>query len=94
MLLAVCCYPFISCQRVEAALKTKWGRFFQDYDDGQVVMLGAQKETVIQAVAALTIAAVLTGVLIWLLTGRRTHTYHNWFFQNHTWLSSPAQFHN
>ena len=67
-------YPFVGRPRVEAALKTKWGRHFQDYGDGQVVMPGMQKKTVLQAVAALTLAAVLTGGMIWLFGRRRPNT--------------------
>ncbi len=52
-------YPFVGRPRVEAALQTKWGRLFEEYGDGQVVMPGMEPETVAQAVAGLTIMAVL-----------------------------------
>jgi uncharacterized protein (DUF362 family) len=54
-------YPFVGRKRVEAALDTPWGRLFQSYGDGNVVMPGMEPKTVMQAVAGLTIltAAVL-----------------------------------
>jgi len=39
-------YPFVGRKRVEAALQTKWGRLFQQYGDGKVVMSGADPEEV------------------------------------------------
>ncbi len=60
-------YPFIGRKRVQAALETEWGKMFKDYGDGQVVMPGMQPETVIQAVAGLTIlAAAGLGLAYWL----------------------------
>jgi uncharacterized protein (DUF362 family) len=59
-------YPFIGRKRVKAALKTKWGQHFKDYGDGQVTMPGMEPKTVMQAVAALTIIAAVTGGLLWL----------------------------
>ena len=50
-------YPFIGRKRVAAALETRWGRLFESYGDGQVVMPGVQPRTVLQAVAGLTIIA-------------------------------------
>ncbi len=57
-------YPFIGRKRVAAALKTKWGRLFQSYGDGKVVMPGMEPKTVIQA--AVGLAAVLTIAIIGL----------------------------
>ncbi len=55
-------YPFIGRKRVAAALKTRWGRLFQAYGDGKVVMPGMEPRTVIQAavglVALLAVAIV------------------------------------
>jgi len=48
-------YPFVGRKRVESALDTQWGRLFQSYGDGQVVMPGMEPKTVVQAVAGLTI---------------------------------------
>jgi uncharacterized protein (DUF362 family) len=59
-------YPFIGRKRVKEALDTKWGRHFRDYGDGEVVMPGMEPKTVVQAVAALTIIAAVTGGLLWL----------------------------
>ena len=60
-------YPFIGRKRVQAALETEWGKLFKAYGDGQVVMPGMQPETVIQAVAGLTIlAAAGLGLAYWL----------------------------
>lgn len=50
-------YPFVGRKRVTAALDTQWGKLFQSYGDGQVVMPGMEPKTVMQAVAGLTILA-------------------------------------
>ena len=56
-------YPFVGRPRVEAALKTRWGRLFQSYGDGQVVMPGVEPKTVVQAAVGLTVvAAALAGM--------------------------------
>jgi len=52
-------YPFVGRRRVEAALKTRWGRLFQSYGDGQVVLPGVERKTVLQAAAGLMILAAL-----------------------------------
>ena len=54
-------YPFIGRKRVAAALKTPWGRLFQQYGDGKVVMPGMEPKTVVQAAvgAAATMLAVV-----------------------------------
>lgn len=52
-------YPFVGRQRVEAALKTRWGRLFQSYGDGRVVLPGVERKTVLQAAAGLAILAAL-----------------------------------
>ena len=60
-------YPFVGRKRVESALDTRWGRLFQSYGDGQVVMPGMEPKTVVQAVAGLTIltaAALGTAYLL------------------------------
>jgi uncharacterized protein (DUF362 family) len=65
-------YPFVGRKRVELALKTKWGRLFQSYGDGQVVMPGMQPKTVIQAgVAILLGMAILVGIVYRALRGKR-----------------------
>jgi len=51
-------YPFIGRKRVQAALETKWGRLFQSYGDGKVVMPGMQPKTVIQAGAGISLLLV------------------------------------
>jgi uncharacterized protein (DUF362 family) len=48
-------YPFVGRKRVAAALDTQWGKLFQSYGDGTVVMPGMEPKTVVQAVAGLTI---------------------------------------
>lgn len=56
-------YPFVGRPRVEAALKTRWGRLFQAYGNGQIVMPGMEPKTVLQAAAGLTaLAAGLLGM--------------------------------
>lgn len=63
-------YPFVGRQRVEAALNTKWGRLFQSYGDGQVVMPGMEPKTVVQAgVGLAALAAGLAG-MFYLLNRR------------------------
>jgi len=65
-------YPFIGRKRVEAALQTKWGKLFQSYADGQVVMPGMQPKTVIQAGAAISIfLAMLAALAIRLFRKKR-----------------------
>lgn len=54
-------YPFIGRKRVQEALNTKWGNFFMEYGDGNVVMPGMEPKTIIQAVVGLTI--LLTGII-------------------------------
>jgi len=60
-------YPFVGRQRAKEALKTKWGQHFKQYGDGEVVLPSVEKKTTLQAVAAVTILAAITGGLIWLL---------------------------
>jgi uncharacterized protein (DUF362 family) len=60
-------YPFVGRKRVEAALQTKWGRLFESYGDGQVVMPGMEPKTVLQAGAGLgVLAASLAGLALLL----------------------------
>ena len=65
-------YPFVGRQRVQAALKTGWGKLFQSYADGTVVMPGMEPKTVAQAgigLAALT--AGIAGLAILLARKRK-----------------------
>ena len=56
-------YPFVGRKRVEAAMDTKWGKLFQSYGDGKVVMPGMEPKTVMQALAGLTVlVASLVGL--------------------------------
>ncbi len=64
-------YPFIGRKRVEAALQTKWGKLFQSYGDGTVVMPGMEPKTVLQAGAAIgLVLATMFGVLVYLFKSR------------------------
>ncbi|MBS1251376.1 MAG: hypothetical protein MAG451_00409 [Anaerolineales bacterium] len=54
-------YPFVGRKRVEEALRTKWGRLFRDYGEGEVVMPGMRPQTL--AIAAGGLAALLAAVL-------------------------------
>jgi hypothetical protein len=56
-------YPFIGRRRVADALRTRWGRLFQQYGDGKVVMPGMEPKTVVQAAAALIAAALAATIL-------------------------------
>ena len=65
-------YPFVGRQRVQAALKTGWGKLFHSYADGAVVMPGMEPKTVAQAgigLAALT--AGIAGLAIILARKRK-----------------------
>ena len=64
-------YPFVGRQRVQEALKTKWGEHFRQYGNGDVVLPGIEKKTVMQAVAGLTILAALTSGMAWLLSHKK-----------------------
>jgi len=57
-------YPFVGRGRVESALNTRWGRLFESYGDGNVVMPGMEPKTVVQAAVGLTVlaAALASGV--------------------------------
>jgi len=46
-------YPFVGRPRVQAALETKWGRLFQQYGDGRVVMPGVEPQTTLIAAAGI-----------------------------------------
>ncbi len=64
-------YPFIGRKRVEAALQTKWGKLFQSYGDGNVVMPGMEPKTILQAGAAIgLVLATMFGVLVYLFKSR------------------------
>jgi hypothetical protein len=65
-------YPFVGRKRVEAALYTKWGRLFQSYGDGNVVMPGMEPKTVAQAVAGLTILTAAAFGLLYFLRQKKT----------------------
>ena len=60
-------YPFIGRKRVEAALENPWGKYFEDYGDGQVVMPGMEPKTVAQAVLGLVALIVLVVCGLWWL---------------------------
>jgi uncharacterized protein (DUF362 family) len=60
-------YPFVGRKRVEEALDTKWGRVFRDYGNGEVVMPGMERKTVLQAVVGLTLLTALSLGLVSLL---------------------------
>lgn len=64
-------YPFVGRKRVEAALQTKWGKLFQHYADGRVVMPGMEPKTVVQAAVGLTILTALAATTALLLGKRR-----------------------
>ena len=63
-------YPFVGRKRVEEALQTKWGRLFESYGDGQVVMPGMEPKTVAQAAASLAILAAGLATLAYTLRRR------------------------
>jgi uncharacterized protein (DUF362 family) len=64
-------YPFVGRRRVEAALLTKWGRLFQSYADGSVIMPGMEPKTVAQAVMGLAAGVVGLSALVLMLARRK-----------------------
>ncbi len=62
-------YPFVGRQRVEAGLDTKWGRLFEQYGDGQVVMPGMEPRTV--SIAAAGLAALAAAIALGGYLARR-----------------------
>ncbi len=52
-------YPFVGRKRVEAALLNPWGKLFQSYGDGEVVMPGAEPKTVVQTMLGIAAAAAV-----------------------------------
>ena len=58
-------YPFVGRQRVQSALQTRWGRLFEAYGDGNVVMPGAEPKTIIQATTGLLALMAVIGAGIW-----------------------------
>ncbi|MFZ2097705.1 MAG: DUF362 domain-containing protein [Anaerolineales bacterium] len=67
-------YPFIGRKRVMAALDTRWGKLFQSYGDGQVVMPGMEPKTVIQAAAGFAFLLAIVGGLAYRLSHRNNRT--------------------
>ncbi len=61
-------YPFVGRKRVQEALDTPWGRLFEHYGDGQVVLPGMEPKTVIQAAVGVSVLAASLGAAAWLLT--------------------------
>lgn len=64
-------YPFVGRPRVQEALQTKWGQLFQSYGDGEVVLPGMEKKTVIQAVVGLTLLVAVNIIVGWLITRKK-----------------------
>lgn len=67
-------YPFIGRQRVEAALQTKWGKLFQSYGDGKVVMPGMEPKTVIQAGAGIGLLMLALAGAGYYMLRRKNHS--------------------
>lgn len=63
-------YPFVGRKRVHAALETKWGRMFQSYGDGTVVMPGMEPKTVVQASLGIAAATMLAASVLYMLRRR------------------------
>lgn len=66
-------YPFIGRKRVVAALQTKWGKLFQSYGDGQVVMPGMEPKTVVQAGAGIALFLAIIVGMIYSRSRRNNH---------------------
>ena len=67
-------YPFIGRKRVQAALQTGWGKLFQSYGDGSVVMPGMEPGTVIQAGVGVGLALAIVAGLAVYLARRKGHS--------------------
>jgi len=63
-------YPFVGRGRVRSALDTDWGRLFESYGDGAVVMPGMEPKTVVQAGIGLLAVAALAAIGIGIATRR------------------------
>ena len=63
-------YPFVGRKRVDAALQTQWGKLFQSYADGNVVMPGMEPKTVMEAVIGLTILTTAAVGMAYMLRRR------------------------
>ncbi|HEX2980197.1 MAG TPA: DUF362 domain-containing protein [Anaerolineaceae bacterium] len=61
-------YPFVGRRRVQEALRTPWGRLFESYGDGKVVLPGVEPKTVIQAGVGLGLLAAIIGAGAWMLS--------------------------
>jgi len=64
-------YPFVGRKRVAAALQNRWGKLFQSYGDGSVVMPGMEPKTVMQAAVGLTILTTAAIGMAYLLRRRK-----------------------
>jgi len=64
-------YPFVGRKRVAAALQTDWGKLFQSYGDGNVVMPGMEPKTIMQAAVGLTILTTAAIGMAYLLRRRK-----------------------
>jgi Domain of unknown function (DUF362) len=63
-------YPFVGRKRVQAALETPWGRLFESYGDGSVVMPGMEPKTVVQAGIALAALGLAAAGMYYLMKRR------------------------
>ena len=64
-------YPFVGRKRVASALQNRWGKLFQSYGDGSVVMPGMEPKTIMQAVVGLTILTTAAVGMAYLLKRRK-----------------------
>ena len=64
-------YPFVGRKRVSAALDTQWGKLFQSYGDGNVVMPGMEPKTVLQAAVGLTMLTAAVFGTAYILRKRK-----------------------
>jgi uncharacterized protein (DUF362 family) len=63
-------YPFVGRSRVRAALQNEWGRHFESYGDGGVVMPGMEPKTVVQAIVGLVLLTAAGAAGLGLLSPR------------------------
>jgi uncharacterized protein (DUF362 family) len=64
-------YPFIGRKRVEAALATPWGKLFNEYGNGEVVLPGMEPKTVVQAAVGIGLLTAALGSLFYLISKKK-----------------------
>lgn len=67
-------YPFVGRQRVKSALETRWGKLFQSYGDGKVVMPGVEQKTVLQAALIISLFTIFVSSILFKIKRKCRNT--------------------